>query len=714
MTKYSICRGIAIRTMRSIAILLALISSLSGPAYAMVGVSQNAGAPLELIVQYQSATVAPSVAAGVGDLDRIRPGKRVMKFNSEAELQRAMEQLRSDPNVLYVEQSHTATAQFVPNDPLYSQQWDKAIQRLSVANDKETGKSNVIVLVSDTAFDCTVHPDLAPNCRQDLSRNFITDPVFMFHGFHVAGIAAAAINNSTAIAGTAGTAKIAFARFLDHAGTGSFADGLKTWQYALTLADQGFKVVVNNSWGGPDGPDQSYMEAAAAMKAAGIVVLAAAGNNKTDNCTTKFWPAAYKDVISIASTDENDALSSFSNFGNCPEDQGGVFVAAPGSNIVSLDEFSGTRKASGTSMATPQVAGAVALMMSQDPTLSIDNIKERLREGSVAKGLPIITGARLDLPGMLVAPAPGVRLSISCPIPAEVNQAETLACTASMRGVGGYAGSATLDCSGVPSSSCVVDPPNIQVGQTASVKLTPSRSTVAPQSYVLTVHAAAPDAPGEDSTQIPVKVWPFGRKTLQFTNTTIVPIGNLCPAFKCPTGVAETKIHVPDKMKVFHLVGVAHLNWPFRDYTVSLISPAGTSFNVPTPGIVRVIDSVFETDIYNGEMTEGDWTMRMKLNDPKSIFTGSLNGWGMSITALPLEEAPPPPPPPDAPVVNFPTVSFDWSSDHASSCAASDAWSGGKPASGSLSMASPFDGNYTLTCTGAGGTSKRTLSVTVH
>jgi thermitase len=85
-----------------------------------------------------------------------------MKFNSEAELQRAMEQLRSDPNVLYVEQSHTATAQFVPNDPLYSQQWDKAIQRLSVANDKETGKSNVIVLVSDTAFDCTVHPDLAP------------------------------------------------------------------------------------------------------------------------------------------------------------------------------------------------------------------------------------------------------------------------------------------------------------------------------------------------------------------------------------------------------------------------------------------------------------------------------------------------------------------------------------------------------------------------
>lgn len=702
--------------MRCFWIVLIVAVGVSGAASAVQGVNQGTGQPLDLIVQYRSAAAAAGTnvnAASIHSLDRIRPGKQIEKFNSEAALQQAMARLRTDPNVLYVERAHGVAAQFVPNDPLYPQQWDKAIQHAPVAWDSETGRSNVILLISDTGFDCTTLPDLAPNCRQDLSRNFITDPVENFHAFHVAGIAAAAINNGIDIAGTAGTAKIAMARFLDHNGQGADSDGLLTWNYALDLANQGLKVVINNSWGSNIAPTQSYIDAAAALKAAGVAVIAAAGNNGTDNCNagTPFMPAVLTDVVAVAATDSNDQIASFSNVGACPEAQGGVFIAAPGVNVLSLDHDAGgtaTRLASGTSMASPQVAGAWALAWSQDPTLSIQAVKDRLEIGSNNLGLPVFTKGRVDLPGMVHAAQPSIRLSAAFPT-TEVNQNSAIAGTISLRGLGGFNGSTNLDCSGVTAASCTINPASITPGQPASVTLMPSLATPAPQAYNVIIHAAASsDGTIQDTTQTQVMVWPFGTKDLKYVSTQSAHLtGGDFPYFTTPPPVS-TVITAPDNVKIYSgLSGVVHITyWPIYELKVTLIAPDGTTFPIPLPFDANGHHDVpFQTSMFAGMSVMGDWAMQVQV--PAGQFQGSLDGWEIDAKAVPT--APPPPPPPPV-SVDFPAISFDWTSMNATSCTASGAWSGSEPTAGTMRFAEPFTGSYTLTC----GSNQRTLTIGVQ
>jgi thermitase len=710
----------------------------SGAASAAQGINRAAGQPLDLIVQYRSASAASMAvvnARTIKSLDHIRPGKQILKFGSEAALQQGMAQLRANPDVLYVDRAHGVAAQidknysveiekdvvdqFVPNDPLFGQQWDKIIQHAPAAWDNETGKSNVILVISDTGSDCTTLPDLAPNCRQDLSRNFITDPVENWHGYHVAGIAAAAINNGIDIAGTAGTAKIAMVRFLDHNGQGADSDGLLTWNYALQLAGQVcgsapcFKVVVNNSWGSNIAPTQSYIDAAAALKAAGVAVVAAAGNNGTDNCTTPFMPAVLADVVGVAATDSNDKLASFSNFGSCQEASGGVFIAAPGVNVLSLDHDAGgtaTRLASGTSMASPQVAGAWALAWSQDPTLSIQAVKDRMEIGSPNLGFPVFTKARVDLPGMVHAAAPSIRLSLALPT-TEVNQNSAIAGTVSLRGLGGFAGPAALDCSGVTAASCVVNPTSITPGQPASVTLMPSLSTPAPQAYNMVIHAAASsDSTIQDTTQAQVMVWPYGTKDLRYVSTQSAHLGGVFPFFTAPPPVS-TVITAPDDGKIYSgLSGVVHLTYfPTNSLTASLIAPNGTTFPIPLPFNANPHNDVpFQTHAFDGTPVVGNWIMKVQVPaGPNGQFQGSLDGWEIDAKSVP---ATPPPPPPPPVTVDFPAISFDWASTNATGCTASGAWSGTEPTTGTMRFAEPFAGTYTLTC----GSNQRSLTIGVQ
>jgi subtilisin family serine protease len=268
----------------------------------------------------------------------------------------------------------------------------------SAAWDITTGSPSLIALVVDTGIDYN-HPDLlgniwrnpaeVPNNGVDDDRNGYIDDISGIntitgsgnpmddngHGTHVAGIIGAVGNNTTGVVGVNWTVKLVGAKFLSATGSGSSADAIKAITYGTALRAAGHRVVaMNNSWGGTT-YSKPLLDAITAASDAGILFVAAAGNNARNNDTNPFYPAGYKapNVISVASTDSSGALSSFSNFGSQS-----VHIAAPGSSIYSTVLRNGYGYKSGTSMAAPQVAGLALLTQSACDQLTLAGLKTTL------------------------------------------------------------------------------------------------------------------------------------------------------------------------------------------------------------------------------------------------------------------------------------------------------------------------------------------------
>lgn len=273
------------------------------------------------------------------------------------------------------------TASLIPNDTYYPQQYAPGVMQLPTAWDTSTGSNSQIVVVIDTGVDYT-HPDLVDNMWQNPSEvagngvdddnNGYIDDIFGVntitntgnpmddagHGTHVAGIIGAKGNNNRGIAGVSWNSKIIGAKFLDSSGSGSTANAIKAINYATALKRAGRNITVtNNSWGGA-GYSAALASAISDASSAGILFVAAAGNNASNNDTTPQYPANYTsaNVITVASVDSTSSLSSFSNYGEQT-----VHIAAPGSGIASTMRNNTYVYMSGTSMAAPQVAGVVLL-----------------------------------------------------------------------------------------------------------------------------------------------------------------------------------------------------------------------------------------------------------------------------------------------------------------------------------------------------------------
>ena len=268
-----------------------------------------------------------------------------------------------------------------------------------------TGSPNVTVAVIDTGVDFG-HPDLAPqqwintgeNCgstdptivcaqRTDGSDNdgdgyvddyrgwdFVNGDNNPFddnnHGTHVAGTIGAVGNNGVGVAGINWAVKIMALKFLSGAGSGSTADAVDAIDYA---ADHGASVM-NNSWGG-GGYEQSLRDAIAYAHSKGSLFVAAAGNDGVDTDASPFYPSGYDNpnLVSVAATDNKDNLASFSNWGKATVDLG-----APGVDIYSTKPGNSYQYFSGTSMATPHVAGTAALIKARFPTATDLGIKALL------------------------------------------------------------------------------------------------------------------------------------------------------------------------------------------------------------------------------------------------------------------------------------------------------------------------------------------------
>jgi serine protease len=315
--------------------------------------------------------------------------------------------------------------QRTPNDPSYSQLYGMAKIGAPTVWDTTTGNPNFVVAVIDTGVDYN-HPDLAANMWRnpgetadgiDNDGNGFIDDIFgadfanndgnpfddNSHGTHVAGTIGAVGNNGVGVAGVNWSVKIMALKFLTASGSGATSNAVRALDYAVA---KGVKVS-NNSWGG-GGASSTLAAAIDRARAAGHIFVAAAGNAGQNNNTTANYPSnyglTYDNVVSVAATDQNDNLASFSNYGATA-----VTLAAPGVGIRSTTPNNTYSTFNGTSMATPHVAGAIALYWGANPNLTYQQVISKLKSSvDLVPSLSgkVATGGRLNVAKMFATVSP--------------------------------------------------------------------------------------------------------------------------------------------------------------------------------------------------------------------------------------------------------------------------------------------------------------------
>ena len=351
---------------------------------------------------------------------------RLIKLKPGKETKEALERLSQDPDVERVEYNHLHTADEIPDDKQFSEQWalhnigqtggtmDADIDAPEAWN-TQTGSHEVVVAVIDSGVDYN-HDELADNIWTnteeipgdgfDNDGNGFIDDVHGWdfanddndpyddrgHGTRVTGIIAAKGNNTIGVAGINWNVSIMALKFLDENGSGSTFDAVQSILYAI---DMGARAM-NNSWGGGS-YNQALEDAIEAAEAADVLFIASAGNSSEDNDTEPHYPSNYDfdNVIAVAATDDDDHLSSSSNYGLESVDLG-----APGVNILTTNPKNKYRTASGTSYAAPHVTGAAALVMAQFPEFTYTETKAQILN-SVDQTTSLagitVTGGRLNL-----------------------------------------------------------------------------------------------------------------------------------------------------------------------------------------------------------------------------------------------------------------------------------------------------------------------------
>lgn len=209
------------------------------------------------------------------------------------------------------------------------------------------------------------------------------------HGTHCAGVIGAE-HNSIGIAGVMANVKIVAIKFLSDSGSGETINAIASIDYAIKREVN----IMSNSWGGGR-KNQALLEAIQAANDAGIVFVASAGNSSSNNDTRPSYPASYEvpNVISVGSFTLRGAKSNFSNHG-----VKSVHVSAPGSSILSTYK-GGYSKLSGTSMSAPHVSGVAGLLLSAEPNLTPEEVRERLIRTSTktsALKSASLSGGRVD------------------------------------------------------------------------------------------------------------------------------------------------------------------------------------------------------------------------------------------------------------------------------------------------------------------------------
>ncbi|HEU4769479.1 MAG TPA: S8 family peptidase, partial [Pyrinomonadaceae bacterium] len=355
--------------------------------------------------------------------DRIEnaPGWAAIDDLDNADAAQTVAQYRALPEVEYAEENYEISipdsingsplVPIFPRDPQFNEQWALANsgQRggkqgadisAALAWATTTGSDDVVVAVLDSGVDYT-HVDLANNMwvrpasvdpyrdnelgTIDDVRGFnaidaASDPMDQHgHGTHCAGIVGAEGGNDIGIAGVNWKVRIMPLKFMNAGGFGTTKDAIEAINYVIERKKAGVNVrIISASWGST----QKSRALEDVIRKAGendILFVAAAGNSSVNNDRSPHYPSSYNlpNVISVAALDRNDQLASFSNYG-----VKSVAVAAPGVDILSTWLGNAYEEKSGTSMATPVVSGVAALIVAQEPRISVTELRRRLLAAS--------------------------------------------------------------------------------------------------------------------------------------------------------------------------------------------------------------------------------------------------------------------------------------------------------------------------------------------
>jgi subtilisin family serine protease len=442
-----------------IALTLVIVAVLAYPNAIKVAASSNGRqkpsspefVPGEALVRYRSERIAKrqtlqSLASPEGrqlsiQIERfdgadIVPGLRLAHVAPE-DTMAAIQALKQQPDVLYAEPNYILHSDLTPNDPRFTSGELYGLTKIGAptawnTTTGSTGANRIVVGVIDEGIDKS-HPDLGSNIwtnPAEIAGNGVDDDGNGFiddingynfadntgtipaesHATHVAGTIGAIGNNSIGVVGVNWQVGLMSLKFLGGS-SGDTADAIRASNYAKKMRDlwlssggtKGANVrVLNNSYGG-GGFSQSFLDAVLSLNQSGVLFVAAAGNETQNNDVAPHYPSNYDapNVISVAATDSLDGLASFSNYGATS-----VYIGAPGAGILSTTPNNSYSVFDGTSMASPHVAGAAALLLAANPNLTVTQLRSLL----IFNGDPVsslsgktITGRRLNIGNAMAA-----------------------------------------------------------------------------------------------------------------------------------------------------------------------------------------------------------------------------------------------------------------------------------------------------------------------
>lgn len=318
----------------------------------------------------------------------------LLEFSDFGQVDNIIKQMSATGFVDYAERVPLDRTCLTPNDPSYSSQWHLGVINAAGAWNYFSTGSTIKIAIVDDAVERT-HSDISPNLwvnPGEIANNNIDDdgngyiddingydvgsndnnpnpPSSSYsHGTHVTGCASPATNNNNGVAGIGFSTKIMAVKATTSAT--SITNGYDGIVYAVISGAD----VINMSWGGT-GSSTTAQNIITWASQSGVVLVAAAGNN---NSNTIFYPAGYTECIAVAATNSNDTKASFSNYGTW------VDISAPGNNIYATYYGNTYANLSGTSMASPIVAGLAGLMLSLNPGLTPTDIRNCLNSSATS------------------------------------------------------------------------------------------------------------------------------------------------------------------------------------------------------------------------------------------------------------------------------------------------------------------------------------------
>ncbi len=526
----------------------------------------------------------------------------------------AAARMAADPAVAYVEQNHTVSIAGTQTNP---PSWglDRIDQRNLPLNSSYTYPNtagNVTSYIIDTGIR-TTHSDFGGRATWGTNTVDSNNTDCNGHGTHVAGTVGGSAY------GVAKGTRLVAVKVLNCSGSGTNAGviGGVDWVTANAVKP----ATANMSLGG--GASTALDNAVANSINSGVTYALAAGNSNANACNTS--PARTPAAITVGATTNTDARASYSNYGTCLD------IFAPGSSITSawMTNDTSTNTISGTSMASPHVAGAAALVLGANPSWTPQQVRDYLVNnatnnvvgspgtGSPNKLLYVVNG---DTP----PPTNDFSVSVS-PTSGSTAPGGSVTATVATATTNGSAQSVSLSASGLPSGATAsFSPATVTSGGSSTLTISTSASTP-PGTYTVTVTGTA--ASGSKTATYSLTVTGSGGGGCSGTNGTDVTIPDTNTSVSSSITIAGCNRNASSSSTV--AVNIVHT---YRgDLVIDLIAPDGSSYRLKNSSYFDGTDNVNTTYTVNLSSEAANGTWRLQVRDVYSGDTGYINTWTLTL-----------------------------------------------------------------------------------